>query len=412
MSERVRVGSRFTGVVRIAFRRVWYRINGGSRQTLLSVAGVALAVALLVTVTSIGAGLATQGTVRTANTDYWIVPAEAQGSVVTNVEGTRFGRVHPAATRLEARDDVGYVTPVLFDVVQLTNEQQDTTKRLFVVGIIPRGEADSIVGLPTGQLQPGDPHYANGTYNGTWTGEAVVSESAANLLNVSTGDQIRPRARNSAQPFTVTTVSPAQSPGVAQFPVIVVHLGEAQRLVGAMAGDQADQFLVDTTDPSARQALPQLYPQSEVVSRQGLLAHDLQQSDLPFAMSIAAGLIALIVGTLTITTTVGFEVLADSQSRAVLGAIGVSRSTRILLVATETLTTAIIGGIAGVVASVVAILGINVIGQTVTAVPLAVISAQFLAAGFLMAIVIGIVAVPVVMVFTNRGSLMDALPTQ
>ena len=407
---------RYAGVVRLAGARVRHRLgSGGSRQTFLAVVGVALAVALLLTVTSVGLGLESQGTVRTASADYWIVPEESQGSAVTGVESTRLGQVHSVSTSLEERDDVAYATPVLFDLLQVRTDADSDPTRVFVIGIIPNEEAGSVIGLSTSGLTPGDPYYANGRYNGTWSGEAVVSASAAETLQVDTGDTIRPTARrggDSDQTFRVVETSSAQAPGIAQFPVLVVHLSEAQQLVGAARGDEANQILVDTTAPSARDALTGIYPQSEVVSRSGLFAHDLQSSDLPYAMSIAAGIIALLVGGLTIITTTGFEVADDAESRAVLAAMGVSTATRSFLVAAETLVTALIGGILGVTIWLVSTLIINVVGRDIASVPLAVLRPELAVYGLVAALVVGLASLPILVVFLNRGPLTEALPTQ
>lgn len=402
-----------TGVIRVAIARVGHRLtNGGSRQSLLSVIGVGLAVALVLTVTSVGLGLAAQGTVQTASADYWIVPEEAQGSAVTGVEGTRFGQVHPVTERLTRLDSVAYATPVLFDVTRVQSTSDGDPTRVFIVGVIPSESGETVVGLSTGALSAGDPYYANGSYNGTWTGEAVVSASAADLLAIEEGDEVEPVSSRSDQRVSVVDVSQAQSPGIAQFPVLVVHLAEAQQLVGAANNDKADQILVDARDRSAREELATVYPQSEVVSRSGLFTHELRQSDLPYAMSLAAGIIAVVVGTLAIVTTVGFEVLDDAPSRAVLAAVGLSGSTRWGLIMIETIVTSLVGGLAGIAGWLLALGVIEGLGTIVSSVPTVVFLPRLAVGGLLLALGIGIISVPIVFLFVNRGPLVEVLPSQ
>ncbi|WP_226010845.1 FtsX-like permease family protein [Halomicrobium salinisoli] len=404
--------ARAAGLVRLGVARVRYRLlAGGTRQTLLSVLGVALAVTLVLSVTSVSLGLASQGEVRTEAADFWVVPAENQGSAIVGVEGTRFGQVHPVAERLNARDDVAHATPVLSDITRVRTGDGGEPTQVFVVGVIPSAEGGSVVGLPTDALSPGDPYYANGSYDGRWTGQAVLSESAATALNVSDGERLTAAGSDErSYQLRVEESHPAQAPGLAQFPVAVVHLSEAQRLTAAAGGDNADRFLVDSTDPAVREALTGLYPESEVVSQRGLMAHNLQTSDLPLAMSVAAGLIAVVAGVLTIVTTTGFEVADDGESRAVLAAMGVSRSTRYGLIVTETVATAAMGGLAGVLGWLAVVGVIAVAGESGSSVPTAVARPELAVYGLVLAVLVGLLSLPFLLLFTRRGSLVEALP--
>lgn len=400
------------GVARLAVRRVGHRLTAGrTRQTLLAVGGVALAVVLLLTVTSVGLGLAAQGTVTTAATDFWITPEESQGSVVTGVEGTRFGRVHPVAQRLTARPDVVHATPVLFDVVRVAAGDGDP-EVVFVLGVVPPPDGSAVLGLPTAAFTPGDPYYANGSYDGAWTGEAVLSESAATALGVTTGDSLRATTSGDAggRRLQVTATSPARGPGIAQFPVVLVHLSEAQRLTGATTRDKADQILVDAADPSVRERLTEVYPASQVVSRSGLLTQELRSSDLPLAVSVAAGIVAVVVGTLTIVTTVGFEVADDSDTRAVLAALGLSRASRLGLVTVETLVTTTLGGVVGVGGWLAVVFVTNRLARRVSSVPVAVVRPELAVYGVAVALGVGLLALPAVLTISGRDELLEALP--
>jgi putative ABC transport system permease protein len=85
-------------------------------QTWLSVAGVAVAVALVVLVTSVGVALSGQGSVHGA--DYAIVPEEGTSSVIADVDAASLGRVHEVSADLAARDDLAAATPVRTDTVR------------------------------------------------------------------------------------------------------------------------------------------------------------------------------------------------------------------------------------------------------------------------------------------------------
>lgn len=411
-----RDGSRrayLSAVVELAVTRVRYRIfNDGSRQTLLSVLGVGLAVALLLVVTSVGLGLAAQGTLQAESTDFWIVPEQSASSVVTDVGGTELGRVHAVSDRLNRREDVAFATPVLVDTVRLTGPD-GTTERVFLVGIVPGNESREILGLRTAGLTPGDPYFANGTYNGTWTGEAVLSESAASALNASTESRVAPaNERVGDVSFDVVGVSAAHAPGVGQFPVAMVHLSEAQVLTRGTTGDQAGRILVDASDPAVESALAGIYPHSEVTRDRGLLARELASSDLPLAMSLAAAVIGLVVGSLFIVTTVGFQFVSDAETRAVMAALGTTGRTRRLLLVLETFATVLAGGVVGVLAWAGSVVVINAVGRRVVAVPLAVVRPELVAYGLATALCMALVTLPVLLVMTRGRSVEEALPTR
>ncbi len=398
---------RLRGLAGLAAARLGHRLRERDGQTLLSVGGVAVAVALLLVVTSVSAGLVTGTTVGTDETDYWILPEGSAGSAVTAVEGQRLGQVHPVTERLTARPGVTDATPVLTGVLRLGPADSDVEPQYVVVlGVLPGASEQRVAGLPTDALSPGDPYYANGSYNGTWTGEAVVSESAASTLG-SEGGQVEPGTSLQVagtefdEGFTVSTIATTDGPGIGQLPVAVVHLAELQRLTGGTSGDVADQILVSTDGSVAAEDLDGVYPNAQVLTRGELLTSRAQQSGLPVAMAAAALVVAVVVGTLFLVTTVGFSVLADAEYRAVLAAIGVSGTSRATLVAGETLATAGVGGLVGVGCWLVAAAVVALLGVFGTAVPFAV-RPVFGLYGLLVALGVGLVALPPLVVVSRR----------
>ena len=76
-----RLFQRVIGLIQLSFRRTYVRATQTAPgRTWLSVGGVALAVGLMVVVTGIGVGIATQSTVYSDNVDYWITPETDGGS--------------------------------------------------------------------------------------------------------------------------------------------------------------------------------------------------------------------------------------------------------------------------------------------------------------------------------------------
>jgi putative ABC transport system permease protein len=339
---------RWTGIAGLAARRALSPAGrGGSRQTALTVLGVAVAVATTLVVASVALALVSGPAVAGTDAAYWIVPGGSASSAVTAVEGQRLGQVHPTSERIEGFDGVESATPVLFTLTRI--EADEGAPYVLVVGVVAHPDG-TVAGLPTDGLTPGDPFYADGSYRGTWTGEAVLSTSASEVLDASEGDPIPLSDRVAAAGgVRVTRVAEPTSSGVGQFPVVLVHLAELQWVTGAADTDSADQILVRAT-PGAdvRERLAGVYPNSEVLTQGGLLTQRAMDARLPVAVSIAGLIVGVVVGVLVVATALGFELLADAPQRAVMSAVGLSGRSRLLLVAVQGLTVTLAGGFVGV----------------------------------------------------------------
>lgn len=410
--------ARTRGLLGVAGRRVGHRLRRRDGQTLLSVGGVAVAVALLLVVTSVSAGLITESTVAAGGADYWVVPEGSSGSAVTAVEGQRLGQVHRVTDELLARQGVTGVSPVLTAAVRMQvsggaggdSEDGESDRYVLVIGVVPDGEGPTVAGLSAAPLTSGDPYYANGSYDGRWTGEAVLSASGAESLaagdaTLGSGDALRPasgEAGGTDRQFTVTAVAETSGPGVGQLPVAVVHLSELQRLTGGTEGDVADQLLVATDGSVSRERLTGVYPNVDVLTRTELLVSRAGSSGLPLAMAVAGLAVAGIVGTLFLVTTVGFSVVGDAKARAIMAAVGVSGWSRSLLVGLETLAVAVVGGLAGVALWAVGtgvVLIAELLGESV---PFAA-RPVFGAYGLVVAVGIGLVALPPLVIVSRRS---------
>lgn len=332
---------------KLALTRVWGRLRSpDARRVLLTALGIALAIGLMTTVAGISLGLAAGSTVQSEQVDYWIVPeGGSTSSVAVGVEGPKLGSVHSVTERLQEDPRITYATPVQLAVLQASVGEK--TEYVLAVGIIPDAESRTVAGLPTTALTPSDPYYANGTYNGTWTGEAVLSEAAADLLAAAQGERID--LGGSDPGFTVSAVSRGElSSGLGPTPVVLVHLSELQSITGSADSDQADQVLVSTNAPGTRTKLEGIYPRTKVIASGGLGAPEVSTDSLPLAVAVAAAITALLVGTLFVATLMGLEITADRANIATLAAIGMSWRARVLLVVFETVCISVIGGVIGV----------------------------------------------------------------
>ena len=392
---------RWAGIVGLAGQRLRAHLAGGDRtRTVLSVVGVALVIALVVVVTAVGLGLVSQATIHGEDVDYWLVPdRDGPTSTLVAPGGPQFGGVHEANERIAAEDGVTYATPVLVEVVR-AETAAGGQEYILAVGIVPAAAMGDVVGLPTDALTPGDPYHAAAGSENAWTGELVASSAAASLLEVDIGESTTVGDRS----FTVVAVGDeAASLETGSLPIVLVQLGELQAITGAADGDRADQFLVSTTDPGVESTLASLYPRSSVTTRSGLLAEELFAAELPLAMSAAALLVGLVLGTLFLVTMRGLDVAADATQLATLAAIGVSYRARLGLVTAETLAITLVGGLGGALLGYLGIATANHAARTMLSSPPVALSHPVLGVyAVAVALGMGLLAIPYLAVVLAR----------
>jgi putative ABC transport system permease protein len=283
---------------------------------------------------------------------------------------------------------------VLLEFVGLVNPSASVGEYVLVIGVVPSEAPYEVAGISTGELTAGDPHYANGSYDGDPTNEVVLSESAADLLNASERDDLRLRTRDvQTQQMTVVDVNGTSASGVGSVPIAVVHLSELQSITGMTEGDQSNQFLVITNDPSVRSDLEGVYPNTDVIARNDVGLNRRGGDELALAVVVAAFVTAVGVGALTVATMMGLEVTNDRRRLALLAAVGYTRRSRAILVLVEVLTVALLGGILGVLLGFAGIETTNQIAASfVGDAPPARFHPLLVPYGIGLAVVIGVVA--------------------
>lgn len=402
----------FAGLVGVGLRRLAGRLRSGNRRrVLLSVTGVALAVALLVVVSGISLGLASSNTVYGSGVDYWIVPESASASTMAiDVGSAQLGAAHPTSERIAGIDGVDAVTPVRTSLVRL--QAGNASEYVVLLGVLPQSGV-SVAGLSTAHLTPGDPYYANGSYDGEWTGELVLSEGAAGLLNATNGSAVGVAGEANAS-FTVVDVQRASTAsGAGQLPVGVVHLAESQAFTGGTASDTADQFVVATDTPAVKDDLAAVYPQSRVVASGGGGLSAIGTSKLALAIAVTAFVVAVVVGTLFVATALGLEVAADRATYATLLAIGLRTRSLAVVVATQAVAVTLIGGVLGLVLGGGGVVAANALARRyLTESAIAAYPPAFLPYGLGTAVAVGLLATPYLVWLVTRTDVLDHLATE
>ena len=386
--------TRWRGYGAVAFSQLWSQLTGpGRKRVLLSILGVAVAISLLVVVTAVGVGLATSTSVYDDDVDYWIVPETDGGSSpLIATDGPAFGGAHDTAAELDSHPDIEYVSPVKTEVVRI--EHGDRSEYVLVIGVISSPGIGEIAGLDAELLSPNDPYYTRDE----WTGEVVLSDSAGSLLEAEESDTLRLAGNEN---FTVVGVDSAS--GAPTFPIALVQLHELQVLTGSDEYDLADQFVVGTNSPSVKSDLETVYPQSAVLSRTELTARETMDSDLPLALALTGFVVAVAIGTLFVTTTMGLELVADRRRVTTLNALGISLTSQLRLVAIWALSTTTAGGLLGGIAGFAATLGVNELAlRFLTSGPIALVHPGFVVYGLVASVVIGVLTLPFLLLVTNR----------
>ena len=401
----------FVAVVGLGVRRVIGRLRGAAPGRMsVCIAGVAVAVALLVVVTGLSIGLANSSTVESEDIDYWIVPDDdGAGSVPLQSEGARLSQVHTVTAELNRDERVAYASPVVLQPLRLENPTTGDSEYVIAVGVIPSAEQRRIADMNVSALGAGYQYYADGAYNGPWSGEIVASPTVADRLALEQGDTIG--VGNSNRSLTLTHINDREmAAGFGEVPAVTMRLAELQAITGLDTADEADQIIVSTTNPAVESDLAGIYPRTTVVTRAGLTGVDATPTNLPLAMALAATLVAGGIGVAFVATMMGLELTAGRRELAVLSAVGFSERARAGVVVSETVTVAVIGGIVGVGLGAVATVGVNAgIAATLGVPSLATVTPTLVGYALVAAVVVGLCAAPYPLYLANRTNTLEEL---
>lgn len=408
--------ARWAAVLRFAGGRLLYRTwHTTPKQILATIGIVALAITLLLVVTGLSLELADEQDVETEEVDYRIVPEEGSSlSAVVDVEGPRLGDVHERTNEIESHESVEHATPVLVDVVRLRAPESDEPVYVLAVGVVPSDDGAPIAELETEALEAGDPHYGNGSYDGEYTGDLLLSEGAADQLNASIGDHLLLQSTGGfTDEHSVTEIeaSTGQSIG-GGLPIAVFRLSELQSISGAADGDHADQIVVQTDgdDGDVRSHLESAFDDAAVVEGERSEVETLRSDDLAMALSLSAAVIGIGLSVLFVTTTMGLAVEGDRRTLAVLAALGFSSRARLAIVTVTILSLTIAGALAGLVLGALGVVVVNAVAQaTVTNAPIATIGLWAIPYAVGVAVLSGLLATPYPLAIAARTDVLTEL---
>lgn len=333
-------------------------------RTLLSVAGVALAVlaATLLAATGVGVLETGQRQFDAADRDLWITggPVEFAPGAVGGVRNSIRGS-HRLDRELSARDDVGVVTPLLFQSVYVRANGSDDYRTVAAFGV----PSAAGVRVTEGRGFEGDPHYAGGTYDGPMTHEILIDERAADLLGVAVGDRIGVGGTIAAareHEFAIVGVSPTGGQFLGA-PTVTIPLSELQEITGKTGSDPATLVSVTTAEGASvartEREIQAAYPAYEVRTNAEQLRATVERQAVVLAGGASLVALAVLAGVALSLNALLSMVVQGLESYAALKTLGTSTTTLALVALVQTLAVGALGGVVGLALTVPVAAGLN-----------------------------------------------------
>jgi putative ABC transport system permease protein len=332
-------------------------------RSFLTALGIGLATALVVILLAVSEGIQTSATRLAAESGVdLIATSTSNDSSPGTGQYPYVPQAHPLTTAIEgANANVATVSPWLVGDLVYGNASLYAAANASQGGSpLPPGwswtGASSIGWIPsdntgievpsiiagTGFTAPGDPHYANGTYDGPFTHEIVLDQGLAGVLHVGVGDLVwlgvsapgnasqLVQWYHSATVFRVVGVSGPfwLIPSVL---LSFLYLSEYQTLVGGAtpSTDYASLFLIHLFDPTTvdatQSSLARQFPSLTFISINQILGAVQDVVNLYRTFGELIGSIGIVVATLFATTVLLMSVDDRSREIALLRAVGYSR---------------------------------------------------------------------------------------
>jgi putative ABC transport system permease protein len=339
-------------------RYAWDGLRRRPGRTAATVAGVGLAMALVILLLSLSAGV-TNSSNSLAQSSGVDLLATSANTTLTTESFPPISDAHalPAAVA-RADPNVATASPWLVGDLVFANASLHAASNASptgsslpsgwaptgsgVVGWIPGDnggiEVPSILSgssLPT----PGDPHFANGTYSGPATHEIVLDQALALVLRVAPGEEVWVSAATAPGPSELAgwfmNATAFQVIGISGpfwlIPSALLafgYLSEIQQVVGLSpsAPDPASLILIHLADPGSagmdQSILAKAFPTLTIFTVGDILGAIQSVVSLYQTFGVIIGAIGLVVATLFTTTVLLMSVDDRSREVALLRAIG------------------------------------------------------------------------------------------
>jgi putative ABC transport system permease protein len=356
-------------------RYAWDGIRRRPGRSALTSLGIGLAVGLVVLLLAISAGVQASATQLATASGVDLIAASANTTITTG-SLPPISQAHDLAHELPAVDsNIVVASPWLISELVFGNASLWAASNGSRVpgGWMPTGSGivgwipDDNTGIETPQMYngsgftfPGDPHYANGTYDGPSTHEIVLDQGLALVLGVSVGDLVWVNAAQATGPASL----PGWYANATAFRVVGVsgpfwlvpsallaftYLSELQSIVGggSASTDYASLLLIHLTDPTTASAdqllVEKAFPSLTVITLAQVLGAVQEAVSVYRTFGELIGAIGVVVAALFAMTVLQMSVDDRSRELALFRAVGYTRAAVGAFVAEEGVLLAVLG---------------------------------------------------------------------
>lgn len=210
-----------------------------------------------------------------------------------------------------------------------------------------------------------DPHYANGTYSGPFTGEIIVGDNLMRDFNLSIGDDIGIMGALGEKEhvfrivgYYETELTGGGALGSLKIYGAVMRLSELQDIVSyrdIRDNDRADSLSIslypDADIPAFLERFKDAYPEysEDVKTRADMIADATQYSAVSTVFYQAIGSVPLLISLLFVASIMIMSVYERTNEIGMMRAIGISRKTIFLDIFFEGLAMVLIGALLGLI---------------------------------------------------------------
>ncbi len=344
-------------------------------RSALTSLGIGLAVGLVVLLLAISAGIQTSATELATASGVDLIAASANTTITTG-SVPPIPHAHELASSIPAADpNVAVASPWLVSDLVFGNASLWAAANSTHVpyGWSPTG-AGAVGWIPsdntgiqvptiyngTGFTYSGDPHYANGSYDGPFTHQVVLDQGLAAVLGVTVGDLVWANSYQAASPSALgawySAATPFRVVGISGpfwlIPSVLLsflYLSELQYVVGGgtPSTDYASLVLIHLTDPTSaandQVVLETAFPALTIITLSEILGDVQQVVNIYRTFGVLIGAIGLVVAALFATTVLLMSVDDRSREIALLRAVGYTRAGVGSLIAQEGVLLSIFG---------------------------------------------------------------------
>lgn len=313
----------------------------------LAIIGVALAVLATTLLAGTGIGVIDTGTQQfdSADRDLWVTAGETQ---ITSQGGGGFENSlynsRSVSDEMGSHHGVRHAIPLAFESVYVGTEPDGEFETFLGSGVRSGGPAVSVT---EGEQFDGDPHYANGTYEGEMSHEVLIDEETAQALDIDIGDTVHVGGSLSAareNKFTVVGISPTFEQMLGT-PTVTMPLSELHEVTSTTETEPATFITITVEDGASTDTvqsdLEESFPEYNIRSNDEQLQAVLQEQVLVLAAGGALVVLAVGSGGALTLNLLALIVYQQRREFAALKAQGISAG---LLVATVIGQGLLIGG--------------------------------------------------------------------